>query len=237
MQPGPAIPTRAHRADAGARRVRAGAGRQRVAPALVCAALALLACAPALGSAPEFSAEAVYVAMPATPPATATVPPTSSAKLYVSKDKMRIDFVGGVSARSLIVDDADHTIVVLYHDRKTYQLLGSRPAEYFRVADAEHACPAWQQAVGTPIRCQKAGAQRLAGRRTVKYTRPSADGSTDEIWVDPTLNYVIKWRIDAVDMELRSIREGPQPADLFVVPDNYGPVVPRQTRRRQVQRP
>ena len=203
---------------------------------MLATALALLAGAPALGEVPEFSAEATYVAPPPGPHTRAEVPPASSAKLYVSKDKMRIDFAG-LSPHSLIVDDAARTIVVLYHDRKAYQALGSRPAEYFRVADAEDACPAWQKAVGAPIRCQKSGAEFVAERNAVKYTRALADGSADEIWVDPTLKYVIKWRIDAVDMELRHISQGPQRADLFSVPDGYAPLGPRQTSHRQGRRP
>jgi hypothetical protein len=225
---------RAHHAEVDAG-VAVAAGRRRAAPALA-AMLALLACAPALADGQEFSAEAAYVTAPVESKGKAAVPVTSSAKLYVSKDKMRIDFAG-LSSRSLIVDDGRRTIMMLYHDRKAYQALGSRPAEYFRVADAEDACPAWQQAVGKPIRCQKSGAEIVAGRRAVKYVRPAVDGGADEIWVDPTLKYVVKWRIDTVEMELHDISEGPQAAELFVVPGGYVPLGPQKTSLRQARRP
>jgi hypothetical protein len=235
MQSGTSIPTRARHADVGIRGGRVRAGRRRSAP-LLGVMLALLACPPALGDAPEFSAEAAYVAAQAGPQTPVGVPPKFSAKLYVSKDKMRIDFAG-LSRQSLIIDDAGPAIVALFHDRKTYQALGSRPAEYFRVADAENACPAWQRAAGKPIRCQKAGTELVGGRTTVRYTRLAGEGVGDEIWVDPTLQYVVKWRVDAVEMELRNISVGPQPPDLFVVPEGFAPAGPRNAPHRQPRRP
>ena len=235
MQPDPGIPIRARRAESGALGVSDARGHRRAAPTLA-AVLALLASTPAFGDAPEFSADAAYVAAPAGPQARGAVPATSSAKLYVSKDKLRIDFAG-VSPHSLIVDDSSRTIVVLYHDRKAYQALASRPAVYFRVTDADDACPAWQAAVGAALLCQKAGAELVAGRNAVRYTHPAGDGGADEIWVDPALKYVIKWRIDAAEMELHNISEGPQPAGLFVVPDAYTPVGPQQTSHRRARRP
>jgi hypothetical protein len=188
------------------------------------AALALLASLPALGDTPEFSADAVY----ASAAGAKQPPPTSSAKLYVGKDKMRIDFAG-VVGHSLIVDEAAHTIVALLPDRKAYQPLASRPAEYFRIADAEDACPAWQRAVGTPIRCEKSGSELVAGRKTVKYTRATGIESRDEIWVDPTLQFAVQWRIDGIEVSLRDIHEGAQPADRFVVANDYGPIGPSKT--------
>jgi hypothetical protein len=210
---------RARHTEAGTARVRAAA-RDRVR-ALRAAALALLASAPALGDAPEFSGEAVYAAAPGVKQS----PPTSSAKLYVGKDKMRIDFAG-LLGHSLIVDEAAHTIVALLPDRKAYQPLESRRAEYFRIADAKDACPAWQRAVGTPIRCEKSGPELVAGRNTVKYTRATGSGSIDEIWVDPGLQFAIKWRIDGIEVALRDIRKGAQPADRFLIPEGYGPIGP-----------
>jgi hypothetical protein len=196
------------------------------------AVLALLASAPALGGTPEFSAQAAY----ATAPGVQQPPPTSSAKLYVGKDKMRIDFAGLVG-HSLIVDEAAHTIVALLPERKAYQPLTSRPAEYFRIADAEDACPVWQRAVGTQIRCEKSGPELVAGRKTVRYTRTTGGGSIDEIWVDPTLQFVVKWRIDGIEVALRDIREGAQPADRFLVPEGYGPIGPSKRPSRPKRRP
>jgi len=222
---------RARHTEVGTARVQAAARRTR-GRALGAAALAMLAGAPALGDTPEFSAEAVY----ATAPGVEQPPPTSAAKLYVGKEKLRLDFAGLVG-HSLLVDEAAHTIVALLPERKAYQPLASRPAEYFRIADAEDACPAWQRAVGTPIRCEKSGPELVAGRRTVKYTRATGSGSMDEIWVDPTLQFAVKWRIDGIEVALRDIREGTQPADRFVVPDGYGPIGPSKRPSRPKRRP
>jgi hypothetical protein len=235
MHSDPRIRMRARHTEVGTARVQAAArhcrahGRVR---ALGAAALVLLASAPALGDTPEFSAEAVY----ATAPGVKQPPPTSSAKLYVGKEKLRIDFAGFVG-HSLIVDEAAHRIVALLPDRKAYQPLESRPAEYFRIADAEGACLAWQRAIGTPIRCEKSGPELVAGRKTVRYTRATGGGSIDEIWVDPTLQFAVKWRIDGIEVALRDIREGAQPADRFLVPDGYGPIGPSKRPFRPKRRP
>lgn len=230
MHSDPSIRMRARHTELATARVQAAAHPCR-ARALGAAAFALLASAAAFGDAPEFSAEAVY----ATAPGVKQTPPTSAAKLYVGRDKLRIDFAG-IIGHSLIVDEAARTIVALLPDRKAYQPLAARPAEYFRIADAEDACPAWQRAVGAPIRCEKSGPELLAGRKTVKYTRLTGGGSMDEIWVDPALQFAIKWRIDGIEVVLRDIREGAQPADRFVVPDGYGPIGPskRPSRPKRV---
>jgi hypothetical protein len=230
MHSDPRIRMRARHIKMGTARVQAAAHPCRArgrARALGAAALALLPSASALGDAPEFSAEAVY----STAPGVKQAPPTSSAKLYVGKQNLRIDFAG-VVGHSLIVDEDAHTIVALLPDRRAYQPLASRPAEYFRIADAEDVCPAWQRAVGTPIRCEKSGPELVAGRKTVKYTRATSDGSTDEIWVDPTLQFAVRWRIDGIEVVLRDIREGAQPADRFVVPVGYGPIGPSRKPAR-----
>jgi hypothetical protein len=224
------IRMRTDHTESGAPRVPAAAHPCR-ARALGIAAFALLASAVALGDVPEFSAEAVY----STAPGVKQTPPTSSARLYVGKDKLRIDFAG-VVGHSLIVDEAAGTIVALLPDRKAYQPLAARPPEYFRIADAEDACPAWQRAVGSPIQCEKSGPELVAGRKTVKYTRATGGGSIDEIWVDPILQFVVRWRIGGIDVALRDIHEGAQPAERFVVPDGYGPVGPskRPSRPKRV---
>ena len=234
MRPGPEIPSRAHRADASRGAAWAGVGGRICAP-IVAPGLALLVGASALAATPEFVADATYLAPPPGSRAKAAEPPGASARLYVGKDKMRVDFAG-LNPRSLIVDDSGRSIAVRYHDRRAYQLLGSRPAEYLRVADAENACPAWQQAVGAPVRCQMSDSELVAERRTARSTRSVADGSSDEIWADPTLQYVVKWRIGSVDMDLRNTSEGPQPASLFVIADGCAPLGPRQTTHRQRRR-
>ncbi len=178
---------------------------------------ALLALRPAIGGTQEFTADVIYAAVAGMP---ANTVPSSPAKLFVSGDKMRLDFAG-VAGQTLIVDDQRGETLLLMRARRTYQQLGSRPSEYFRVADAEHACPDWEQAVGLSIRCESVGREGVDGRLAVKYQRTRINGTRDYVWIDPKLKYVIKWRAGDTEAELRNVKEGAQLADWFEIPEGY----------------
>ena len=89
----------------------------------------------------------------------------------------------------------------------------------------------------TKIVCEKVGNDMVDGRKTVKYKRPTTNSEADYIWVDPKLNYVIKWHMDKTDAELRNIAEGPQSAGLFVIPQGYEPLRPSKKQSRSTPRP
>lgn len=188
------------------------------------AAAVLLGLIPAVCQAQDFSADVVYAAT-STPAASSTGTATSPhlpSKLYVSKDKMRLE-TRGFTGTILLVNGGEHTTVALFPAQKAYQHLATGPSEYFRVEDAEDACPDWQKAADQKIVCEKVGHEVVDGRQTVKYQNKSAsaDASTTAVWVDPTLNFVIKWDSGSTGAELRSIKEGQQAADLFTVPSGY----------------
>ena len=189
-------------------------------------AAALLALQPAIGRSQEFTADVVYAAIAGTP---TSVVPALPARLFVSKEKMRLDFVG-VAGQTLIVDDQRHETLLLMRARRTYQQLGSRPSEYFRVADAEHACPDWEQAVGLSIRCESVGREVIDGRPAIQYQRTRSNGTRDYVWIDAKLKYVIKWRADDTEAELRNVKEGAQLADWFEIPEGYEPARPLKSR-------
>src|SRR2546421_335795 len=177
----------------------------------------------------EFSASVVYTPVlkePGPPPA----------KVYVSKDRMRFES-GGLTDLTMIVDVAKHTAVALFPSQKPYRELASRPSAYFPVTDAENACPDWQKAVGKEITCERVGNDMVDRRKTVEYRRPTPNSGADYIWVDSKLNYVIKWRMDKTEAELRNIAEGPQSADLFAIPQGYQPLGPPKKQPRTIPRP
>jgi hypothetical protein len=195
-------------------------------------AVVVLALMPAIGAAQLLSADVVFTPVagkPETGAARAVAPTVRSARLYVNKDQMRFES-RGVTEQTMIVDDANQTTVVLFPKEKSYQPLGSRPPEYFRVSDAEEACPDWQKAIGQKISCKKCGSEVVDGRNSVKYSRRSSDGSDEYIWIDSKLNFVIKWRTRETEAQLINIMEGPQSAELFAVPQNYALVRPRKFR-------
>src|SRR6267154_4212488 len=123
-------------------------------------AAAALVLRPAIGASQEFAADVVYTPVAGT---ARSVVPASPARLFVRNEKMRLDFAD-VAGQTLIVDDQRHETLVLTRARRTYQQLGSQPAEYFRVADAEHACPDWERAVGRSISCERVGPEEVDGR-------------------------------------------------------------------------
>jgi len=189
-------------------------------------AAALLALWPAIGGSQEFAADVVYAVVAGTPTSAVRAAP---ARLFVSKEKMRLDFAG-VAGQTLIVDDLQHQTLLLMRARRTYQQLGSRPSEYFRVADAEHACPDWEQAVGLSIRCESVGREVVDGREAVQYQRTRSNGVRDYVWIDAKLKYVIKWRADDTEAELRNVKEGAQLADWFEIPEGYEPARPLKSK-------
>lgn len=188
------------------------------------AAVVLLGLIPVVCQAQDFSADVVYAVSdkPAAPSSGGATSSHTPSKIYVSKDKMRLE-TRGFSGTILLVDAAEHTAVALFPLRKEYQYLNAGPSEYFRVHDADNACPDWQKAGEQKIKCEKVGPEVVEGRQTVKYQNKGAAGNTAiaAVWVDPALHFVIKWEDADTGAELHDIKEGPQAADLFAVPSNY----------------
>jgi hypothetical protein len=192
---------------------------RRKSTCLVAAALlsgVTLAC-----QAQEFSADVVYSNAPA-PQAhpTGNAAATPDTKIFVSKSKLRLESRGMINM-VMLVDSADHTSFVLYPDQKAFQELGSRPSQYFRTADAANACADWQAASGRAFKCEKMGVDAADGRKAIKYRNSEADGSFGYVWIDSKLNYVIKWDQGQTGAELHNIKEGPQSANLFEIPESY----------------
>lgn len=145
----------------------------------------------------------------------------------------------GLTDTTMLVDFGSRTATVLFPRQKAYQKLGTGPEQYFRVTDAEQACPDWQKVVRRQMTCAKVGNEAVDGRKAVKYEGrgASASGSPIFVWIDPGLKFVIKWEDADGGAELRNIKEGPQPADLFAVPPSYDALKPRKKPTGNVPRP
>lgn len=193
------------------------------------ATIALAGLIPAACQAQDFSADVMYAASdkPGTVSSGAATSSHTPSKIYVSKEKMRLE-TRGFSGTILLVDGAEHTAVALFPLRKEYQYLNAGPSEYFRVQDADNACPDWQKAGEQKIICEKVGPEVVDGRQTVKYRNKGASGNSAiaAIWVDPALHFVVKWEDANAGAELHNIKEGQQSADLFTVPSNYEALKP-----------
>jgi type II secretory pathway pseudopilin PulG len=193
------------------------------------AAAVLVSLIPAVSRAQEFSADVVYVASTAN--ATSAAKNSSSrppSKLYVSKDKMRLE-TRGFTGTILLVNGEEHSSVALLPGQKAYQPLLAGPSQYFRVADPDNACPDWQKATPRKITCEKVGPETVDGRETVKYQNKtvSPDAIT-AVWIDKNLKFAVKWESAEVGAELHNINEGQQSADLFKVPSTYTLLKPQK---------
>ena len=178
----------------------------------------------ALCHAQDFSANVVYFEVPRTADAKS---PQAPSKLYVSKDKIRLQTYGFTDA-ILLVNGAQHSTIALYPGRKIYQLLAGS-SQYFRVENANDACADWQKATEQKIACEKVGEEEVNGRHTVKYLNKNAAGAnTSAVWVDADLKFVVKWETATTGAELREIKEEKLSSELFVVPDEYKPKMPQK---------
>ena len=192
------------------------------------AATFLLGLIPSFCQAQEFSADVVYVISSQPDAASAGTGNSSrpSSKLYVSKDKMRIE-THGLTETVLLVNGGEHPALALFPAKKEYQPLATGPSEYFRVQDAENACPDWQKAAEQKIVCEKVGHEVVDGRQAVKYKNKSvSDAATAAVWIDLALKFVVKWEGADTGAELRNIKEEQQAANLFAVPSDYKPLKP-----------
>jgi outer membrane lipoprotein-sorting protein len=181
--------------------------------------VAVLALASVALAQTEFSAEIVDTQKPGT-----------QAKIYMAKDKMRVEPADknqrGMGA--FIMNLTTQTSTVLMDQQHMYMELPAQtaaqrnPYKFFRTADAENACSDWLQLSwnkgGT---CHKVGNETVNGRSTVKYEDTNANGEAGTIWVDPKLRFPVKWQGKNGSGELRNIQEGSQPASLFEIPAGY----------------
>ena len=174
-----------------------------------------------ISRAQEFSADVVYLdTNNLNAPAHENTSHPSS-KLYVSRDKVRLE-TNGLTGTVVLADKSEHTAVALEPKKKAYRPLASGPSEYFRVDDADNACPNWQTFAEQKIVCEKIGPEVVNGRETVKYQNKGAsEAAPTAVWVDKALKFVIKWQAADIGAELRNIKEDKQAADLFAVPSDY----------------
>jgi hypothetical protein len=149
-------------------------------------------------------------------------------KIYMAKDKLRMETHRGGPGGVLIVNLATQTSAVLMPQQKMYMEMpyGQGPQRqafpFFRTGDVSNACGDWQKlATNRGTTCRKVGSETVNGRSTVKYEGMQADGSTTYVWLDPNLRFPVKWQNKNDAGELRNINVGSQPASLFEIPAGY----------------
>jgi hypothetical protein len=170
----------------------------------------------------DFSAEIVDLQKTGAP---------SQAKMYFTKDKIRIETQGNSSrGGAVIMNLTTHTTLILMPQQHMYmdmpvQMQAQRmsyASAFFQTGDAENACGDWQKTANAQgASCHKVGNETINGRSTVKYEATSANGDVSHFWLDPKLRFPIKWQGKNSDGEVRNIQEGAQPASLFEIPAGF----------------
>ena len=168
----------------------------------------------------EFSADIVDLQKPGTP---------TSARIYLAKDKMRIEpqvnspHGGG----AFIMNFATQTSTILMAQQHMYMEMPAQSQmqrqgySFFETGDVENACGDWQKMGHTGGSCRKVGNETVNGRNTVEYEGTSSNGDVSHFWLDPKLRFPVKWQGKNSGGELRNIQEGSQPASLFEVPAGF----------------
>jgi hypothetical protein len=149
-------------------------------------------------------------------------------KVYVKGSKMRIDRGDSSPEQAvplLLVDFESQAVTILDATNHAYMKTEVGPEAgltFFRVKDANNACSDLETMASMQSDCKKSGNESVNGRPTVKYTGKSEDGKPIEMWVDPEVNFLVKWQPKSGEIgELRNIKVGPQVDSLFDVPAGY----------------
>jgi hypothetical protein len=149
----------------------------------------------------------------------------ANSKVYISGDKVRFETIGQKEKNAVIMDLTKGTSMMVLPGNSSYVVAEPgrtpTPMPFFRPADVDDGCAAWEKLVSKPGTCSKVGEDTFAGRSAVKYKGTAANGDTGYAWVDRKLNFVIKWEGEKTACEFQNIQEGPQEASLFEIPAGY----------------
>lgn len=152
---------------------------------------------------------------------------TKSGKVYVKGAKMRIDRGEASPEQStplVLVDSESHTATIIDAANHAYMKAEVGPEQglsFFRLKDPNNTCADFEKMAGMGG-CKKAGNEAVSGRQTVKYAGKSDDGKPVAMWVDPEVNFVVKWQTKSGEIgELRNIKVAPQADSLFQLPSGF----------------
>ena len=180
--------------------------------------LGVICGAGSLASAQDFSADVFNVT---------AKDASKSGKVYVKGAKMRIDRGEASPEQStplVLVDSESHTATIIDAANHAYMKAEVGPEQglsFFRLKDPNNACADFEKMAGMGG-CKKAGNEAVSGRQTVKYAGKSDDGKPVAMWVDPEVNFVVKWQTKSGEIgELRNIKVASQADSLFQLPSGF----------------
>jgi uncharacterized protein (DUF2141 family) len=176
---------------------------------LLLAAVALSLSAPAAAQkANPFSADMVM-----TPKAQKAAPMTM--KIYSSGAKFRMDTPGG----AVITDTATKKSVMLMPAQKMFMDLPAGDDKGPKPVSGNTPC-----AGDKTLTCKDLGTEKIDGRETHKWQVTQANGSSSTVWLDSKIGFPLKFDSAEASSELKNVKEGAQPADLFEIPKDFKPM-------------
>jgi hypothetical protein len=179
---------------------------------LVAAAVAL--CFATAAQAQDYSAVAV---------AHNSVGQVKNIKISVSHGKVRVEPVGGPSYEILDTTKREGYFVV--PGKK--MCLVQPPDMALHNGAPYSVSPNPCEKITTPLdfaACKKVGTDKINGRATEKWQISQGDPKhpfVSTIWVDRSLDAVVKAQSARGTFEFQDLHIGPQPANLFVIPAGY----------------
>jgi len=206
--------------------------------ATITLALAAIA-APPSSRAQEFSADVV------------TTPKngTSTSRVYVGKNKLRIQTLDAGQPEGSAIWDMDEKSMLIVSDKDHMYIGGANsmlanavmrgagtPAmwQFFRPTNSSDPCAEWnaivlpyaqQDSAKRPhFTCKSMGSDAVNGRPAQKWAVTSTaenDTRSGYAWIDSKLHVVSKTQDGSSTMELANIKEGPQPDSVFAIPAGY----------------
>lgn len=143
--------------------------------------------------------------------------------LHVGNDIMRKDFFYDNRQAVMILDIVKQTAIMLMPYAKTYMMMKMKDMEALFGHVIGHLPKALSNgpcAGRSDLICRKIGQEKIDDRDTEKWEVKSQTGVVYQ-WVDHRLRVTIREEFPDHIYELRNIKEGHQPDNLFQIPAGY----------------
>ena len=151
---------------------------------------------------------------------------TGTGKLYVGATRQRMEFTAFGEVRPTVVDPANDTQQTISPRQRNFMEMprgeSGGPVRIPRLnpVDPNNPCGS-----GELSECRRLGAETVNGIPTQKWEYTNTDGERVTSWVATRLRFPVKTIADnSATNEIRNVVEGPQPANLFAVPNGFAQV-------------
>jgi len=147
-------------------------------------------------------------------------------KIYVAREHMRMDIDSGPRGGATVITNfPTKTTDVLMTDQHMYmefnadQAMARRPGMAPNIKPfTDPGNPCANEAGAT---CKKVGVEEVNGRTCDHWQITDKQGQVTNAWIDQKLHFPIKEVTPDSTWQVTNIKEGEQPASMFVVPAGY----------------